>query len=326
MTATETAPTRGPRCSDWARAEGLDPVATAGSYAGFLLVEWPLPWPRDAADVPGLSSLAAATRERGYRLQLVTAASDERERRAPARSGLRLVAAFSWDGRRFDGRERTVTPAEVARAGETLLSQPADARPVSSRDVLVCGHGRRDRCCGSLGTSLAAAYGARGDGGSDGRLRLWRTSHTGGHRFAPTALLLPEGTLWAFLDEELLDGIVNHRLGAVEAAAHYRGCAGLPTREAQAVERSVLSAMGWPMFDASRSSEQSPGGQVTLRVANDGERRVFEGVVEVRRRLPVPDCGEPLSEAKKSEEELAVVSFTERAEGPAYPGAGGSGR
>ena len=31
------------RCSTLAREVGLDPLGTAGSYAGFLLVEWPLP-------------------------------------------------------------------------------------------------------------------------------------------------------------------------------------------------------------------------------------------------------------------------------------------
>jgi hypothetical protein len=66
---------------------------------------------------------------------------------------------------------------------------------------------------------------------------VWRTSLTGGHRFAPTALLLAEGTLWADLDLDLLVGVSDRSLDVDEAARLYRGCAGLDCLEVQAVER-----------------------------------------------------------------------------------------
>ena len=48
--------------------------------------------------------------------------------------------------------------------------------------LLVCTHGGRDRCCGSDGTRLfQALFPPPG-------VRVWRTSHTAGHRFAPTAI------------------------------------------------------------------------------------------------------------------------------------------
>ena len=73
----------GPRCSAGAREEHVEPIGTAGSYAGYLLVEWPLPWPKDIADVPELEPVVAACAAQGYRLQgLVPLFADEAARRA----------------------------------------------------------------------------------------------------------------------------------------------------------------------------------------------------------------------------------------------------
>jgi hypothetical protein len=44
-------------------------------------------------------------------------------------------------------------------------------------------------------------------------------------------------------------------------------------------------------------------------VAPDGARTSFEATVEVTRLVPVPDCGKPLSEARKSSPELRVSAF-----------------
>jgi hypothetical protein len=62
--------------------------------------------------------------------------------------------------------------------------------------LLVCANGRRDRCCGHSGGRLADALwrGPLAD-------RVLTCTHLGGHRFAPTALLLPTGALHGRLDE-----------------------------------------------------------------------------------------------------------------------------
>lgn len=41
----------------------------------------------------------------------------------------------------------------------------------------------------------------------------------------------------------------------------------------------------------------------------DGRRLAFEATVEVARLVPVPDCGKPVSEAKKSAPELRASGF-----------------
>jgi hypothetical protein len=291
------------RCSPWARALDVDPIGTADSYAGFCAVEWPLPWPRRIADVPELAPLAAALRERSMRLQGLVPAQSSAPRR-------RIVCYRRPPGAGFAAYERAevlARPGDVLTAAMHLVDGGAGdgaAGPVSA-DVLVCGHGRRDVCCGALGTAVSQELeqGVLGPG-----VRCWRTSHTGGHRFAPTALVFPEGTVWAFVDSPMLRRIV-HREGPLEdLLPRYRGCAGLPSPAVQALERVALVEMGWDLFDCHRHGEQLGGGRVRLSAHSaGGTALVWEGTVVTSRLLPVPECGRPIAEATETEPELAVI-------------------
>ena len=285
----------------------MDPIGSAGSYAGFLLVEWPLPWPRDVSEISELEAVAAVAKEARHRLQALVPVPDR---------GPRRVVHYRWDASRggFRGREAPAgdDPAAVARA---LLDpdegkEPAGTVPVTVRDLLVCGHGRRDRCCGSMGVALEAEL-AR-PGGLPPDVRAWRTSHTGGHRFAPTAILLPEGTCWGYLDATALVRIVSREGRAGEQTSRYRGCAGLPTPAIQALERAVLAEVGWELLGRPRCGEQDADGTVRLVVEEgDGGVRTWQGRVTVRRVMAVPQCGQPVTGNEKTEEELAVEELRE---------------
>jgi hypothetical protein len=292
------------RCSAWARAERVDPIGTAGSYAGFLLVEWPLPWPRDVADIPALAPLTAATRRVKIRLQAVV----------PQRGRDLNVSIWRWAAEqgRFLGQEAPAGPDPAATASALLVGERvAGLRPIDAAEVLVCGHGRRDRCCGSLGTSLEVELRSAADLETSG-VRLRRTSHTGGHRFAPTAILFPEGTVWGYLDAESLTGIVTRRTPIADVAQLYRGCCGLPSPAVQALEREVLGVVGWPLYDRVRRGSDLAGGPVSLDVEGpDGRSRRWTGRVVTKRVLPVPKCGEAVTGEEKTELELAVEDFEE---------------
>jgi hypothetical protein len=298
------------RCSGFARDEDLDPVGSAGSYPGVVLVEIPLPWPREITEHPALAPVASTLKAANVRLQgLVPDSLSAPERR-------RLVSFTRPDGPfdRYEGRAWTVADDEVTEAVEMLADSGGSGGPEgdstdAGRHVLVCTHGRRDACCGTLGTRLVQSLPGLGAG-----VRVWRTSHTGGHRFAPTALLLPEGTMWAYLDLDRLVGISDRTLDLDEAARLYRGCTGLDGPEVQAAEREALRAMGWSWLDHRRRGEvlASTDGQTRVRLdaeAPDGRRLAFEATVEVVRLVPVPDCGKPPEEAPKSAPELRVSGF-----------------
>lgn len=283
------------RCSTWARAESLDPVGTAGFYDSFLLLEAPLPWPRDVSAIPHLAPLPPVP---GRRLQALVPSSLG----APAAE--RQVILYERDpGAPFSGYTRHSMPqgSDLAAAVTALPAAPVE----DGVDVLVCTHGRRDVCCGSLGTDLALQLAAR-----DPRpgVRFWRTSHTGGHRFAATFIVLPQGTAWAYGDPGLVDRVLERSVPFADVAAHYRGCAGLGPPPVQAVERAVLAQVGWDLMDRPRrgapTGESTAGGGAVVRLEAATDR--WEAVVTPGRELPVPDCMRPLAEATKSEHEWVV--------------------
>ena len=300
------------RCSAWARQVGLSPVATIGTYQGFLLVETPLPWAKDVNDMPLLAGLAQRARANGLRLQALVPSSLE-----SAPSGRRVILHWSpplEDGFGGYARVETGAGASVDDAVDELISaaQAADGwhpDPVNSAeadvDVLVCTHGQRDVCCGSQGTDLAVRLLA--DGPPAG-VHYRRTSHTGGHRFAPTFLILPHGTAWGFADTDLVERVLHRSVPFSAVASRYRGCAGLTSPQVQALERDVLALVDWELLDRRRAGFltgelTADGGQV-VRLESGAD--AWEGVVRPGRTLPVPDCLKPLEEAKKSETEWVV--------------------
>ena len=302
MSGTEVAVSL--RCAAWAREVDLAPAGTAPTTDVFVLVEHPLPWPKDIGDVPELADLqraaAGAAPGRSVRLQAVVVDGD-----APTRRVVVLAAGtapFTGYGRAEAAGPPEELPAIVARLVGEPLEAPADRR---TTDVLVCTHGSRDTCCGSLGTRLHL----QADGALDG-VHVWRTSHTGGHRFAATAITFPDGNYWAFLDQPVLEGIVDRSLPAAEAAAHLRGCAAFPPA-VQVVDGAVLAERGWDWLECARSGEERSPQRVELRYEDpDGGRGGYDALVEEGRRMPVPDCGADPALAKKSQAELRVTHLT----------------
>src|SRR5205823_6194194 len=93
-------------------------------------------------------------------------------------------------------------------------------------DLFVCTHGRRDVCCGTDGTALWRRLSApKSAGGLGDVVRLWRTSHTGGHRFAPTGAVFPSGQYWAWLDPGLVRAVLGREGPVADVVPHYRGSA-----------------------------------------------------------------------------------------------------
>jgi hypothetical protein len=107
--------------------------------------------------------------------------------------------------------------------------------------LLVCANGRRDRCCGHSGGRLADALwrGPYAD-------RVLTCTHLGGHRFAPTALLLPIGALHGRLDEPAATRLVTDATRGHMAGHTLRGHSTLaePAQVAEAHARGVTGHRG----------------------------------------------------------------------------------
>ena len=273
-------------------------------------MEAALPWPRDVADLPPLTPVAQ--RVQGLNIRLQALVPPDPAVRPPDH---RVILHVHRGGGPFSSYRRFETTAGESLTGalERVL-EAADHEPSGADggaaggavDLLVCAHGRRDVCCGSQGTDLALRLAAT-EGPRPGP-NLWRTSHTGGHRFAPTFIVLPQGTAWAFADPLLVRRVVERSVPFAEVADRYRGCAGLAGPQPQTIEREVLRIVGWELMDRPRSAfltgETSEDGGQVVRLEAGSDR--WEGVARPGRTLPVPDCMRPLSEARKTETEWTV--------------------
>lgn len=79
--------------------------------------------------------------------------------------------------------------AVAAGDREAVLASAPTLAASATPQLLVCTNGTRDACCARLGRPVAASAAAAYPG------RVWEVTHTSGHRFAATTVLLPSGTL-----------------------------------------------------------------------------------------------------------------------------------
>lgn len=149
----------------------------------------------------------------------------------------------------------------AAKLGKSFSGQENAIPYPGTRDLFVCAHGRHDLCCGKYGTPLFQEilenYVQPLTASEDSAAlpyRVWRTSHFGGHRHAPTMLDLPEGRYWAQLKPETLDTLLL-RTGDFDAIArNYRGWGGTPAF-GQAAEREAFKQEGWDWIHYEKQTE-----------------------------------------------------------------------
>jgi hypothetical protein len=245
------------RCSLLALA-GDEPLAgTAPVARRWVCVEQRGAWPADltAHPEPALATLATTP---GWRLLLIRRPG----RRGEADARLRVYLAETTPGA---SRTTTFTvggPEELADLALPAPDAPLPGAQVSDPLLLVCTHGRRDRCCAVDGRALAMAVVDAGE------QHVWECSHLGGHRFAPTALVLPTGYAYGRLDPATA---IAARKAAFPGEVDTTLCRGRSTWSpaGQVAELAVRDATGLRDADALQVTD-TPGGAI---VSTCGGRR-----------------------------------------------------
>jgi hypothetical protein len=294
----------------------LEPVGTAQPLAGLVLVERPLPWPPDVSEDPVLAPAVEAGihNENGPVRPFAVVPAEADSGLPRAQHGKVTVTSYRNPEPApapFEKRTYRVAANWAGELARILAAGEEPDEPVledgSDRDeLLICTHGARDRCCGSLGTTLYRSVSARWS-----HLDVHRISHTGGHRFAPTAILLPSGTVWGHLDDEVLDAIVNRTVPFVEVIAHFRGSAVMPSRASQVAEAAVAARVGWGLFDAPRQAvvlaepEPDRPGRFEIHFAD----RSWAVTVEHNGVTRQPMCMSPLDQTTKTDPRFAVTTL-----------------
>ncbi|GIT73067.1 MAG: hypothetical protein Ct9H300mP28_28810 [Pseudomonadota bacterium] len=89
------------------------------------------------------------------------------------------------------------------------------AKNIEKDHILVCTHGRHDKCCAKFGQEFAENLRNHLKDQQD-NIEVFDSSHLGGHRFAPTMIDFPSGRAYGQLTtEEIPDYFESRKQGMV---------------------------------------------------------------------------------------------------------------
>jgi len=125
---------------------------------------------------------------------------------------------------------------EVDLGGALSAGKASVAAPFSELDeqlLVVCTHGKRDRCCAREGRPLFDAIrDAEPPGGA------WQSTHVGGDRFAGNVVSLPHGTYHGRVEPADVPGLLSALAAGRVDLDRYRGRSAYPFA-VQAAERTL---------------------------------------------------------------------------------------
>lgn len=239
---------------------------TATRVGGWVCLEHPAPWGRDIFDGTAFGpELTALLQERvdtaGVRLMLL-----RRPGRAAVGAGRTVYLAQSHPEHTRCAELTVDSPwdlldLDLAWAAPGAAAGPPPGTPVTAPVTLVCTHGRRDVCCALGGRPVAAALTDGNSLPAQAADHVWECSHTGGHRFAPSMIVLPTGYSYGRVDADDAAAAVR---AIADGTLSPRGLRGRSCwdQAGQAAELAVRRRLG---------DEQVPPDALTVRHdADDG--------------------------------------------------------
>lgn len=286
------APETHPRCAPFAQGLGLDPGGTAIPAQRLIVVDAPRPWPKPVWGHPQL--LHVTPKATGPDGPVRVLAS------VPRPGEVSRVRTFYRENSATQRVDHVLPDDVTAEAVGSLVdnltcsASPAEVEGAEEADptaVLVCTQGSHDVCCGTEGSRLANELdGAPGFQGMD----ILQVSHTGGHRFAPTAVTFPSGRMWAFVEREQLAQIQNETGSPADVAPFCRGWWGADSPASQMAERAVFASKTWDWERTDRKVVSGTGFDVRagasgiFSVESNGTRQPVE--IRVTRQVPTITC------------------------------------
>ncbi|MBO1056798.1 MAG: sucrase ferredoxin [Dolichospermum sp. JUN01] len=241
-------------CADHSREIQEDVIGSATNHQTYILVECPTPWVSEAFNskwVPdNLRILVADVKRAKLSIHFLLIANDETHREEQTTLLIYQQEKGSSNGYR---KQEFKLPnieqvAGVVRKWLTGVSVDDEIASNTTRDILVCTHGSHDQCCAKYGNPFYFHAQNTIFDLQLNHLRIWRSSHFGGHRFAPTAIDFPQGRYYGVLDQDTFKSILT-QTGDIECLNKvYRGWGILPN-PLQILERELMLRLGWDWFN-----------------------------------------------------------------------------
>ncbi|HTJ69057.1 MAG TPA: sucrase ferredoxin [Actinospica sp.] len=224
-----------------------EPLAGTAPLAGrWLAIEQPGPWGGRAlteSHFPHelgleLNHKAAAA---GARIALIRRPGHhaEHDPRAPRR----VFLADTRPGRTTLWSWQTSDPATLL---DLNFDTPAKPLHMGGPLLLICTNAKRDACCALSGRALAGWLAEDEATDTDA---IWESDHLGGHRFAPTAVVLPTGFVYGRLDGPTAREILHDAAAGRSGGPHCRGRSTW-SRPAQAAELALRAELQEHAADA----------------------------------------------------------------------------
>ncbi|MBW4646769.1 MAG: sucrase ferredoxin [Goleter apudmare HA4340-LM2] len=252
-------------CADNSREVGESLIGSATNYETYILIECPPPWTSEAFNsrwVPNsLRNLVEEVKRNRLPVRFLLIANDQSHKT----DHTTLLIYQKQEGLSDGYRKHELKLANIEQVAGVVKKflwgtiPNCELDTSFTRDILICTHGSHDKCCAKYGNSFYfQAIDIIANLSLD-HVRIWRSSHIGGHRFAPTAIDLPAGRYYGALDQDSFSAILT-RTGDIQCFNRvYRGWGILPTAM-QILEKELIMRHGWDWLNykiAGKILEQS---------------------------------------------------------------------
>jgi len=241
-------------CSAISRSSKEPLAGSAPRCTTWLFLEEAGPWgakvPGDAAISPTvLQALDRAARQfPGLRVQFIRRPGRSRPERT-------LFLARAMDGA-FTLHSQTLRELDALGTLDLAALTLDGSAEIHTPTYFVCVHGQRDLCCAKWGIPIYQALSKIAPDST------WQCSHLGGHRFAPTLLVLPLGPMYGHVQANELPRLHRASLGGdIYDLDRLRGQPNL-SQAAQVAEHNLRSTLGEHSLSALRHerSQEFTGG------------------------------------------------------------------
>jgi len=257
-------------CAQESRDRAEPIVATASRVDHWLLVEYQGAWQRDAVGESHLSEPVKRHLSEQVALLPHSKLLFIRRRSRRSQDGLRVYVASSAE------RDPWLVGLELGQYDDLLRLDVTGGRtlgrPVEEPLLLVCTHGKRDRCCAAFGRALYDELRAQPE-----REWVWQSTHVGGDRFAGNVVVLPEGLYYGRIDPGDVRPLLDRQHRGEVLLDHYRGRAsyGFAVQAAEHEARRTSGQLGIDDLQLLSSERTAVGWRVVFR-GREGELHHIE--------------------------------------------------
>ena len=241
-------------CSLISKTSAPSIVGTAGYKPCQIFVEFKQPWTSNFVQSPGFPSgidILLKNLMRQYKVPITLNAmcrdiEDDKEDSnlfiLYYKPGTKLAYSFLVYNVAIGKLEPFLSQLLPDLLGKGIENQQHAQR--KRRAIMVCCHGQRDRCCGKFGQDLHEHI-SQFTMNKKLPIDVWKTSHIGGHKYAPTLIDLPSMRVWGHLSHAEAESLLLKAQFNPDLMKRYRGFCGLFTSYEQFAESEAFKKFGW---------------------------------------------------------------------------------